>query len=282
MVLKISRSRKRKKSTLWLWLLLIFLLLIIIAVVLYFILAGKKTPSGPGQGPSGPTPSGPPGPSGPPPGPTPKDDLTDCLALNYYGSKGGKPAPQKICGVFDGFSHWSWAGMQQWLAYFSWKTGAKHVVIYEAQFIPESWLSEVKVKIIKPEKGNKNPAQMLPKTCKNDAQCQGTVKNGTLSPPGANWRCTENGAQMGVCYDQCLTKSVQCSATLNKGCSEYYLKTLNCPADAYCGGNNYCHYNSPHGESANYPCNYDSNKPTVCICKGTKGDWCDKKTSTLR
>ena len=179
MVLKISRSRKRKKSTLWLWLLLIFLLLIIIAVVLYFILAGKKTPSGPGPTPSGPTPSGPSGPPGPPPGPTPPDDLTDCLALNFYGSDTGGAAPQKICGVFDGFSHWSWAGMQQWLAYFSYKTGAKSVIIYEAQFVPESWMTEVDATITNPGmKGKKGSANLLPMTCESDKVCKGDVTTG--------------------------------------------------------------------------------------------------------
>ena len=259
MVLEISRSRKRKKSTLWLWLFLSFLLLIIIAVVLYFILAGKKTPSGPGQGPSGPTPSGPPGPPGPPPGPTPKDDLTDCLALNFYGSDTGGAAPQKICGVFDGFSHWSWAGMQQWLAYFSYKTGAKRVIIYEAQFVPESWMTEVGATITNPVKGKKRSANLLPMTCESDKVCKGDVTTGTDKAPGLNWKCTDD-----ICVDQCLVApSPQCTATGGQ-CVKHY-KSLNCPHSGYCRkDNNSCHYDTPH--SGDGPSMKSCTKAADCTC----------------
>ena len=187
------------------------------------------------------------------PGPPVTKGLSDCLALNYWGADNG-PAPLKICGVFDGFSHWSWAGMQQWLAYFSYKTGAKSVIIYEAQFIPEAWINEVGLNITNPTKGIKSQANPLPILCENNKNCQGSTTDGSDIAPGANWICKNN-----ICVDQCLTSTTNCST--DKKCNDYY-NSLSCPHGGYCRqGQNpkTCHYNAPHsgGGPVTKTCTHD-------------------------
>ena len=174
----------------------------------------KPSPPTPPQ----PKPTGPPPTPPPPSPPPPKYDDTDCLALQYYGTSGS--APHKVCGVFDGFSHWSWEGMKNWLRYFKSKTGVSNVIIYEAQFLPKSWFDEVGVKIKGTVPGKKTPAYELPEFCPN-------VKDSDCS--GANFKCDQNGF---FCYDYCLRVEPP-NCTSDDDCVSFY-KKYDCPGTAYC------------------------------------------------
>ena len=210
---------------------------------------GDSTCGGKCSPPPHPSPS--PSPSG---GGVVPNDKTDCLALNYYGQSG--VAPQKICGVFDGFSHWTWKDMKRWLAYFKSRTGAKNVIIYEAQFIPESWMNEVKARIIDPDKGQKAKANLLPRSCTTDKNCTGPSPSGTV--PGKNWECKN-----GICVDKCTVGDPP-KCTTDNNCDNSY-KAMGCPFTGYCKNNGYCHYNTPHsGANATKTCTKDND----CNCKG--------------
>ena len=261
--LQISKSSRRKTSLFKSPLFWGMVILIVIGLIVMIILLVKNATNNNGGGKHG---------------PIPPSDVTDCLALNYYGGDAG--APQKICGVFDGFSHWTWAGMQQWLAYYAWRSGLNdkakakgldsHVVIYEAQFIPESWLSEVKVGILGAKKGIKTPAEALPLLCKKDNDCQQGKTSGSIRPPGPNFTC-----QHGICVDQCLVAEPKsCKGKTNNFCANYFKNTLNCPSDGFCREDNHtCKYNSPHPDDAGcYKCKFGQ-KDDPCEKKCT-GAWC--------
>ena len=260
--------RKKNKNILKnpvFWIIVIFLAGLTVGLIIYFTTKTGRTvvpASRPSPGPNTP-PS--PGPNTPPPqpgpntpSPPPAQGLTDCLALNYYGPG---VAPQKICGVFDGFSHWSWAGMQQWLAYFSYKSGASSVIIYEAQFVPESWMSEVLAPILGKTKGTKPQANYLPLSCTSNSNCTGPT--GTVKAPGANWIC-----QNDICVDKCLLGTPpKCKGEKNKSYCADQFTDMKCPSasGAYCSTNGYCHYNSPHTEGATTA---TCTKSSECTCTG--------------
>ena len=46
----------------------------------------------------------------------------------------------KSCGVFDGFSHWTWSDFANFLHYFSNTYDIPNLLMYEASFIPYHWL----------------------------------------------------------------------------------------------------------------------------------------------
>ena len=46
----------------------------------------------------------------------------------------------KSCGVFDGFSHWTWPSFANFLHYFSNTYDIPNLIVYEASFIPYHWL----------------------------------------------------------------------------------------------------------------------------------------------
>jgi hypothetical protein len=178
---------------------------------------------------------------------------------------GNGQAGHKICGVFDGFSHWSWKGMKQWLAYFKKQTGAKEVIIYEAQFIPASWLKSVGVPI--PDKKNwgiKPNFETLPAFCNDDADCTSS---------GPNYRCTD-----GVCIDQCLSTPPPCESD-DSVCTSWAIG-LKCPGSAYCnkkskGGNGFCHYSAPKPNACKKVCHDDSDCPnSYCNKNPNQKDGC--------
>ena len=160
--------------------------------------------------------------------------------------------------------------MQQWLAYFSYKTGATSVIIYEAQFVPESWMTEVGATITNPVKGKKGSANLLPMSCKSDDKvCKGDVTKGTDKAPGLNWECLNN-----ICVDRCLLGTPP-PCTTDEDCATHY-KNLNCPHKGYCRKDNgYCHYDTPHsgGGSSTKSCKTDAD----CTCSG---DYCNKHGGT--
>jgi hypothetical protein len=184
------------------------------------------------------------------------------------------PADHKICGVFDGFSHWTWKGMKNWLIHFASKTGADEVMIYEAQFLPKSWLVELAGEgatlpstkyADKQYYGIKSPFENLPYFCETSPDC---VKAGA----GPNFQCSN-----GVCIDQCLGPPGTC--TSNKDCTDKFTK-MQCPGSSYCnlkskGGNGYCHYSVPKTNTCAHVCQTDD------ICKTNVGpaSYCNKKVT---
>jgi len=49
----------------------------------------------------------------------------------------------KSCGVFDGFSHWTWPSFANFLHYFSNTYDIPNLIVYEASFIPYHWLKSL-------------------------------------------------------------------------------------------------------------------------------------------
>tara|TARA_R110002074_G_scaffold16248_5_gene54519 strand:+ start:2114 stop:4354 length:2241 start_codon:yes stop_codon:yes gene_type:complete len=184
-------------------------------------------------------------------------DKTDCASLLYYGK--GIVADMKVCGVLDGFSHWDWHAMQQFLAYFAHKSMSNvtnpHVVIYEAQFIPTSWFDAVlpanwqadtKYAI---QKGTKRTAAALPTGCVKDNDC------GNKS----YMKCTS-----GVCVNSCINlvdsdnKPIACvpppgptSSSTPTECNKYW-KELGCPFGGKEGDQvwGYCKPDNPSSATA--------------------------------
>ena len=81
------------------------------------------------------------------------DNSTTICSSMLFGSmreKGGTTSPlsqgMKSCGVFDGFSHWTWPQFQNFLNYFSQKYSAPNLIIYEASFIPYNWIVSLGLK----------------------------------------------------------------------------------------------------------------------------------------
>ena len=151
--------------------------------------------------------------------------------------------------------------MQQWLAYFSYKSGAASVIIYEAQFVPESWMTEVLAPILGKTKGIKKHADYLPLSCtKEDSNCTGKLP--TVKAPGANWVCHND-----ICMDQCLSSTHKCTGTTpsekDKNCATHFKTQLHCPSDGYCSPNGYCHYNNPHTAGATTAA---CTKSSECTC----------------
>ena len=66
------------------------------------------------------------------------DKGPSCIASQYFGGNGYK---QSICGTFDGFSYWDYQYFEQFLELYAQKYGVKNIGIYEAQFIPSTWLN---------------------------------------------------------------------------------------------------------------------------------------------
>ena len=162
-------------------------------------------------------------------------------------------ADMKVCGVFDGFSHWDLHAMMQFLAYFKKQTGAPHVVIYEAQFIPKSWFKAVGIDLDDPtiakqynlDPGSKQAAPWLPIKCTSNTDCQQG----------------ENCNSEGVCINPCVKLNKDC--TNDEDCNTLYSqnKCLCPPKDpktgkATCGycrqDNKTCHYNMPSNTVESY------------------------------
>jgi len=153
----------------------------------------------------------------------------------------------KVCGVFDGFSHWGLQAMMQFLAYFSNQTGAQHVVIYEAQFIPKSWFIAVGINLgdkkYNLDPGSKRAAPWLPINCTENSDC----KKGS--------ECNSEG----VCENPCVKLEKTC--TNDKDCNTLY-KNCPCPPPdpktglptcGYCRTDNHtCHYNMPSDTVESY------------------------------
>ena len=249
-----KKGKKSKKSNKWWWIILIGALVIIGIIILIIVLATGGLKGGGNGGKNGPQ---------PPVGPAGSPDDTDCLALQYYGGADkGARAPRKICGVFDGFSHWSWNGMKRWLAYFRKQTGAKNVIIYEAQFLPKSWFAEVGAKIVGTDNttiGIKDAAKLLPNFCSSDSDCGG----------GPHEKCNN-----GICINTCLTAAPDsCTQADLSKCNTQYAGCAGCAngsCPVYCN-NGACKYTPPKGPACSYcktdvdckePGSYCKNDPT--------------------
>lgn len=143
------------------------------------------------------------------------NNTTICANMMF----GTDPANPKIppsqgtraCGVFDGFSFWTWDGMIDWLNEFSNQTGAQNLIIYEASFIPYHWFNELGLMAngslyasgvtgtTRMLKGL--PAPTTEEICSSDSDCTKTNLNGIcLDSYGAP---VVSGGY-GVCADLCL------------------------------------------------------------------------------
>jgi hypothetical protein len=106
-----------------------------------------------------------------------KENLSNKTTLCLNMLFGPDPTTQpsqgtRACGVFDGFSFWSWESMNDYLNLFCNKSGAKNVIVYEASFIPYHWLIELGVNIPKQQQFQLLPAPMISIPCKSDKDCQ--------------------------------------------------------------------------------------------------------------
>ena len=226
---KSKRKRNGKKSEIWkspiFWLLVLLLLGGIVGIILAVT---SRTSSG-----------------GPSPHPTPPPPS----------NKGA--ADMKVCGVFDGFSHWDLNAMMQFLAYFKQQTGAPHVVIYEAQFIPKSWFKAVGINLddsnvakkYNLDPGSKRAAPWLPIKCTANTDCQ----------QGEN--CNPEGVCVNPCVSSKWSKNVSCAG--DQDCNKLYTShNCLCPPNdpktgkATCGycrtDNKTCHYNMPSDTVESY------------------------------
>jgi hypothetical protein len=70
----------------------------------------------------------------------------------------------KSCGVFDGFSHWTWPSFANFLHYFSNKYQIPNLIVYEASFIPYHWLKSLGITEDSewPWKGQPQESALLP------------------------------------------------------------------------------------------------------------------------
>ena len=101
------------------------------------------------------------------------NNTTLCLNMLFGADENTQPSQgTRACGVFDGFSFWSWEGMNDYLNLFCNQSGAKNVIVYEASFIPYHWLVELGIQ--KPDNHNFQllPAPITNISCKNDKDCQ--------------------------------------------------------------------------------------------------------------
>jgi len=97
---------------------------------------------------------------------------TLCLNMLFGPDPTTQPSQgTRACGVFDGFSFWSWESMNDYLNLFCNQSGAKNVIVYEASFIPYHWLKELGVTIPK-KQFQLLPAPMSSLPCKSDKDCQ--------------------------------------------------------------------------------------------------------------
>ena len=205
-------------------------------------------------------------------------DPSDCLALQYYGAGN---APEKICGTFDGLSYWSWKQYRALMAYYSYKTGSKTVVIYEAQFIPIAWLREVG--LVGPNAnatganiGTKSDSLPI-NTCDKDSDCT------------SNQKCVSH-----MCVDPCVaavppvcaTGPTAASGPSNNICTDFYGK-MGCGGTSYCRmppDNGMCHYTSNTPSPSPSPSPSPTPTPpgpspapvTDCVKACGTGSWCNK------
>ncbi len=145
--------------------------------------------------------------------PTPNKNSTVCANMMFGNNKPDVAPPQgtRACGVFDGFSYWTWAEMNDWFNTFASKTGASNMILYEASFIPYHWFSELG--LMDGATGSLWPAgytgdtstrvltgippPTVEKGCTKDADC------------GPNFRCLDPlnkpvvTGQTGVCLNLC-------------------------------------------------------------------------------
>jgi len=70
----------------------------------------------------------------------------------------------KSCGVFDGFSHWTWPSFANFLHYFSNTYNIPNLIVYEASFIPYHWLLSLDITVDDdwPWKGQSQKSALLP------------------------------------------------------------------------------------------------------------------------
>ena len=203
-------------------------------------------------------------------------DKTDCASLMYYGA--GTEADMKVCGVLDGFSHWDWHAMKQFLAYFTHKSMSNianpHVIIYEAQFIPTSWFDAVMPEGWKTnpkysiQPGTKRAALPLPGGCSSNKDC------------GPSYMLCDKG----TCINSCINltsdgKQIVCKPptdpaipTHSKVCDTQWAK-LDCPAGNGPDGPEwgYCKPDNPPpggGVASTGTCHYDAPKSSTYDFEG--------------
>ena len=135
----------------------------------------------------------------------------------------------KSCGVFDGFSHWTWPDFANFLHHFANKYTIPNLIIYEASFIPYHWLKSLGITTDTewPWKNTKQESALLPppeiparekKTCGfyNQAESGQPISckavqpgiKGTFCDPDCKIQCengknVKTGTQCGADDDTC-------------------------------------------------------------------------------
>ena len=129
------------------------------------------------------------------PFPKPSATSTVCANMMFGDNKPNIPPPQgtRACGVFDGFSYWTWKEMNDWLNTFAAKTGATNLIVYEASFIPYHWFVEM---------GLMDPNATNPLYATDEADT-GTRILTAIPPPTVETSCKSNAdcGPNSVCLD---------------------------------------------------------------------------------
>jgi hypothetical protein len=104
---------------------------------------------------------------------TENKNTTLCLNMLFGSDPQTQPSQgTRACGVFDGFSFWSWKSMNDYLNHFCNQSGAKNVIVYEASFIPYHWLLELGITKPANRSFQKLPAPVVNIPCKSDKDCR--------------------------------------------------------------------------------------------------------------
>ena len=142
---------------------------------------------------------------------------TLCLNMLFGGSSNFQPSQgTRVCGVFDGFSFWSWEKMNDYLNLFCNESGAQNVIIYEASFIPYHWLEELqifsnpKIKLSPLPPPQKLPVPVVTQYCSKDEDCKISNYDGGLNNNmkclGPDWHPVDNSGKQGICSNICVNQ----------------------------------------------------------------------------
>ena len=127
----------------------------------------------------------------------------------------------KSCGVFDGFSHWTWPSFANFLHYFSNTYNIPNLIVYEASFIPYHWLKSLGITEDKewPWNDGKQESAWLPPP-EIPAREKKTCGFYNQSPAGKPMSCKAvQGAEKGTFCD--ASCSVTCENGKNKATGDH-------------------------------------------------------------